>query len=121
VDKHGWEARVKLNMEDVAEVEWFRANGDTFNGRGIRNETGEEVIHRVGQRAEIAGGRTVIKTEVETEIEDEGLGWLVRESGLLIQIQEFPGGREGQQVGQAHEELEEIGTVLRTRTTAAVV
>ena len=39
---NGWEGQVELGDREGSELSWIKENLQAFNGRGIRDETGED-------------------------------------------------------------------------------
>jgi hypothetical protein len=46
VHQYGWDCQLTLGKEAQEELTWLQFNLARFNGKGIRNERGQEAVHR---------------------------------------------------------------------------
>ncbi len=63
VHQFGWDCQLMIGREAQAELTWLQSNLAHFNGKGIRNERGQEAVHR----AKEAVSRESMETAEEQE------------------------------------------------------
>jgi hypothetical protein len=115
VVKEGWEAQLLLNKQDIAEIEWFCTNEQRFNGRGIRDETGPEIVFRRQHVERATAGEEGLG---ENRPESQGIAWMVSENEKITELEEFPGGTSETAVDEGVRQLRAIRRALSQRASA---
>jgi hypothetical protein len=117
VHQFDWDCQLMLGKEAQTELVWLQSNLARFNGKGIRNERGQEAVHKA-----TAVSREAIETMAEQEqIAAEGL----RSASFTLKLnqeieftEDLPDGTaEGWQ--QAFHELDTIAGLMQQQDSAA--
>jgi hypothetical protein len=105
VQEEGWDGEVEVNRQEAKELRWVEDNLCKFDGRGMRNERGQEEIvtlEAVRQLVETKkGGAWTAVVEGRAQVQC----WTVRESGQLEESWEYPGGASRHEVLEGIKEL----------------
>ncbi len=107
VNERGWETMVELGAGEQGELEWIRHNLTAFNGRGIRDETGEEM-------AKQGTGQVTGEWDDTTDLpgQDRQESWEVWEDNRLERQDDFPGGGNRVAILAAMQEMRQLRDVL---------
>jgi len=117
--KDGWDGSITLSDRVGRELAWVIQNFQMFNGRGIRDEKGEEVLFSLQDTQRFQAEHSALQaSEAALWVQEQSTSWTAPLDGKLKELEDFPGGTSGVQVSAGVQELEVIVRWLKSAARA---
>ncbi len=111
----GWDGMIKLNRQELLEINWVMENIEDYNGRGMRNEHGPVEVVSAAQVQELTKQQDVRSWAGLVGDRAQVRCWTVQEDGQMEESWKHQGGATEEEVQQGVRELLCIREELQRR------
>jgi len=120
VMRDGWDSDISLSARAGEELGWVIKNFSSFNGRGIRDETGEELVHSLQRTRELQAGNLAGQaSDAAAWSQEQSTSWTVPLDGKVKELEDYPGGSGGPHILAGFQEMETIYQHLKVAARTA--